>query len=203
MPPQHGDQCIFCQLINSPQQLKLVGETDNFYAWLDINPRARGYTMVVPKEHIESIMEFDPGMYEEGMVLAREVVEKAKRGLGADGATITVHVDEVGGQMMDHAYIQVFPRFEDDENAGTPASAMFQPIEMSEDELDETADKMHSVDVDFDVEHVEPHPDSQRFKESETGSEDEESSSEGAEEEEGDEVGSHGRGQKGQSYSWD
>lgn len=166
--PQQGDQCVFCQLINNPQQLKKVAETENFYAWLDINPRAEGYTMVVPKEHVESIMELPPEEYKEGMVLARKVIEKAEKGLNADGATMTLHVNETGGQMLDHAYIQVIPRYEDDENAGTPATALFQPIEMTEQELDQTAEKMASTEVEFDEsDPVEPDPESQKFREEE------------------------------------
>ncbi|MFB6215495.1 MAG: HIT family protein, partial [Candidatus Aenigmatarchaeota archaeon] len=82
-PPGQGDQCIFCQLIDNPDQLMLVGETENFYAWLEVNPRAKGHTMVVPKDHIENVLELDPAEWDEGMRLARKVVEKAKKGLGA------------------------------------------------------------------------------------------------------------------------
>lgn len=166
MPPGmgQGDQCIFCQLIDNPDQLLLVGETENFYAWLDINPRAKGHTMVVPKEHIESVMEFDPGEYQEAMKLTREVVEKAKKGLGAEGASITINIDETGGQMMPHAYIQVWPRFSDDESAGTPTGAIFPQREELKEDLQDFQEKMSDVSVDFDVETIEPHPDSKNFK---------------------------------------
>lgn len=163
MPPQgpgQGDQCIFCQLIDNPDQLMLVGETDNFYAWLDINPRAKGHTMVVPKEHIESVMEFDPGMYQEAMKLTREVVEKAEKGLDADGASITINIDEAGGQMMPHAYIQVWPRFQEDENAGTPTGAIFPQREDLKEKLPDIEDEMNSVSVNFEEETKTPHPES-------------------------------------------
>lgn len=167
MPPGmgQGDQCIFCQLIDNPDQLLLVGETDNFYAWLDINPRAKGHTMVVPKEHIESVMEFDPEEYQEAMNLTREVVEKAKEGLGAEGASITINIDETGGQMMPHAYIQIWPRFSDDENAGTPTGAIFPQREELKERLEEFQSEMSDFSVDFGVETVEAHPESKNFKE--------------------------------------
>lgn len=162
MPPQQGDQCIFCQLIANPDQLKLVGETENFYAWLDINPRAKGHSMVVPKEHVESVMEFSPSEYQEAMLLAREVIEKAKKGMDADGASMTVNIDEAGGQMMPHAYIQIFPRFEEDENAGTPTGAIFPHREELTEELDDIKDLMGSVSIDFQEETIEAHPESKR-----------------------------------------
>jgi len=106
--------------------------------------------MVVPKEHTESVMEFSPAEYDEGMKLAREVVEKAEKGLGADGTSITVNIKEAGGQMMPHAYIQVFPRFEEDENAGTPTGAIFQHREDLQSKLGELSESMSNVDVSFE-----------------------------------------------------
>lgn len=164
MPPGQGDQCPFCQLIANPEQLKVVGETENFYAWLDINPRAKGYTMIVPKEHMGSITEFSPGEYQEAMRLVRKVVDKAKEGLGADGVSVTMNIDEAGGQMVPHAYIQVFPRFEDEETSGTPTGAIFQPHEEAKKNLDSIKEKMASVDSSFGETTKEAHPDSQNFK---------------------------------------
>ena len=169
MPPQ-GDQCVFCQLISQPEQLNLVGETENFYAWLEVQPRARGHAMVVPKEHKENVMEFSPSEWDEGMRLAREVVEKAEKGLGADGASITINIKEAGGQMMPHAYIQVFPRFTEDENAGTPTGAIFPHREELQDKLPELTSEMEEVEIDFGEEAIEPHPESQKFQQ-ENGSE--------------------------------
>lgn len=162
MPPQ--EQCPFCQLIANPSQLKVVGETDNFYAWLDINPRAKGYTMIVPKEHMDSIEDFSPAEYQEAMNLTRKVVDKAKKGLGAEGVSVTMNIGEAGGQMVPHAYIQVFPRFEDEETSGTPTGAIFQPHEEAKKNLDEIKDKMASVNSDFGQTTKEAHPDSKKFK---------------------------------------
>lgn len=195
MPPGQqgmgqGDQCVFCQLIDNPDQLLLVGETDNFYAWLDINPRAKGHTMVVPKEHIESVMDFDPEEYQEAMNLTREVVEKAEKGLGAEGASITININETGGQMMPHAYIQIWPRFSEDENAGTPTGAIFPQREELKEQLEEFQSKMSDVSVDFGVETVEPHPESKNFKEeklqTQSNPEDDQQTEEAPDKEEGD-----------------
>ena len=172
MPPQ-GDQCVFCQLIANPSQLKLVGQTDNFYAWLDINPRAKGYTMIVPKEHKGSIEDFSPGEYQEAMKLTRKVVDKAKKGLDADGVSVTMNIGEAAGQMVPHAYIQVFPRFKDRESAGTPTGAIFQPDEEAKKNLDSIKEEMASVDSSFGETTKKAHPDSQNFKDKEESKEEE------------------------------
>lgn len=201
MPPGQGDECIYCQLIDNPDQLMLVGETEHFYAWLEVQPRAKGHTQVVPKEHIESVMDLDPQQYHEAMKLVREVIEKAQDGLGADGTSVTMNIHEAGGQMMPHAYISVFPRFEEDENAGTPTGAIFQHREELQDQskLQEIQGEMDSVSVDFDVEEIEPHPHSQAFKEEKEPEKESEETED--EEEETSREGSN-RGKHGESFEW-
>lgn len=204
------EQCPFCQLIANPDQLLVVGETDNFYAWLEINPRAKGHTMIVPKEHKENIMDFSPSEYQEAMGLAREIVEKSEKGLGADGASITVNIDETGGQMVPHAYIQVFPRYEDEENAGTPTGAIFPQQENLREQLDDIQGDMSAVNVSFG-EPVEPHPDSQKFKEDSSREQEDDYSPEDEDDEEEDEDYPEREESPrpksghwdGKSYSWD
>jgi hypothetical protein len=66
--------------------------------------------------------------------------------------------------MLPHAYIQVFPRFEGEENAGTPTGAIFPQQEELQQELDSIQDQMSSVSFNFEGETHEPHPESQKFK---------------------------------------
>lgn len=199
MPPQ-GDQCVYCQLIENPQQLMLVGETENFYAWLEVQPRAKGHTQIVPKEHKDSVLEYTPQEYDEAMSLVREVVVKAKKALGADGASVTMNIHEAGGQMLDHAYISVFPRFEEDENAGTPTGAIFQHREDLQDKLEELQGQMDSVEVDFG-QPVEPHPESQKYREEDEneGETEKEQQASESEEKEQEEIQ---REHEGKSFEW-
>lgn len=191
--PQQGGQCPFCQLIQNPDQLLLVGESEHFYAWLEVNPRAKGHSMIVPKQHTENALEFSAEEWTEAFNLTREVVEKAKQGLGADGASITVNIEEAGGQMLPHAYIQVFPRFKEDENAGTPTGAIFPQRDDLQQQLDSIQQEMSSVSVDIgEEEALQAHPESQRFRTDsgvEERPEEPETESEKAEEQEATETG--------------
>lgn len=147
MPAQQSanPQCPFCQLVANPEQTFDVHETEHFKAWLDINPRARGHTMIVPKEHLTSMEELGehvPELFE----MIHIVMEKAKNGLNADGVSVVMNDGEAAGQKLDHLYAQVFPRFEGEENAGAPAGAVFQPMEdLDESELDEISSEMESA----------------------------------------------------------
>ena len=164
------DQCPFCHFINNqPDQIWEVAETENFYAWLEYpEPRAKGQMNIVPKEHVESVMEFSAAEWTEAMNLLREVMGKVINGLGADGISITMNVKEAGGQMLPHAYIQVFPRFQEDENAGTPTGAIFpqrEDIAGDDEKYQEIQSQLKNASVDFGQKEIEPHPQSQKFKE--------------------------------------
>lgn len=140
--PGQGGDCIFCQLLDNPQQTLTVHETEDFRAWLDINPRAMGHTMVVPKDHVESAEDLGESLLEMFDV-ARIAGEKAKNGLGADGYSIVVNNGEAAGQRMPHFYMIVFPRYEEEENAGTPTGAIFPPMEdIDKEELKEYQENM-------------------------------------------------------------
>lgn len=144
MPPQ-GDQCLFCQLLANPQETMTVHETDDVRAWLDVHPRARGHTMVVPKEHQESAEALGDTLNEMFNV-ARIAGEKAMNGLGADGYSVVMNNGEVAGQKQEHFYMIVFPRFAGEEREGTPTGAIFGPIEdMEESDMQEIHGKMEDA----------------------------------------------------------
>ncbi|MFO7794064.1 MAG: HIT family protein [Candidatus Nanohaloarchaea archaeon] len=201
------DQCPFCQLISQPEQLNIIGETENFYAWLEYpQPRAKGHANIVPKEHVEDVMELSFSQFQEGIKLTREVMEKAMEGLGADGLSVTMNVKEAGGQMLPHAYIQVFPRFQDEENAGTPTGAIFPHREelQTEEAYQKVMQGYESVDIDLGSEAFEPHPDSQRHKEENNRSRKDEASnneSESSESESSSESSSEDSSSEGESDS--
>ncbi len=144
-------QCPFCYFINNkPEDIWVVGETENFYAWLEYpEPRAKGQTNIVPKEHKESLMELTEKEWDEAMGLLREIVQSVTIGLDADGVSVTMNIKEAGGQMVPHAYIQIFPRFSGDENAGTPTGAIFS--KKQEIQSEEVFQKVQSSIKDAEV----------------------------------------------------
>ncbi|MDY6770397.1 MAG: HIT family protein [Candidatus Nanohaloarchaea archaeon] len=164
--PGQGGQCIFCQLLDSPQETMTIHETDNVRAWLDINPRARGHTMVVPKEHEEHPEDLGE-VLNEMFNVARIVGEKAKNGLGAEGYSMVMNDGEVAGQKVPHFYMIVFPRFEGEQNEGTPTGAIFPPIEdMDENDLQGIHDEMADASYnDFSSSHTSAYREEVRNKE--------------------------------------
>ena len=54
---------IFTKIINGEIPCYKVAEDDNYFAFLDINPNAKGHTLVVPKKEVNKIFDLDKDTY--------------------------------------------------------------------------------------------------------------------------------------------
>ena len=50
---------IFTKIINGEIPCYKIAEDDRFFAFLDINPNAKGHTLCVPKKEVDKIMDLD------------------------------------------------------------------------------------------------------------------------------------------------
>ena len=71
---------IFTKIIKGEIPSYTVAENKDFFAFLDINPNAKGHTLVVPKKEVNRLFELDEEMYLELMRFSRKIaiaIEKA------------------------------------------------------------------------------------------------------------------------------
>jgi histidine triad (HIT) family protein len=71
---------IFTKIIAGEIPCYKVAENDHFFAFLDINPNAKGHTLVVPKKEVNKIFDLDENTYKELMLFSRKIaiaIEKA------------------------------------------------------------------------------------------------------------------------------
>ncbi|MFO7673793.1 MAG: HIT family protein [Lutibacter sp.] len=71
---------IFTKIINGEIPSYKVAENDDFYAFLDVNPNAKGHTLVVPKKEANKLFELDEETYNGLMRFSRKIaiaLEKA------------------------------------------------------------------------------------------------------------------------------
>lgn len=100
---------IFTKIINGEIPSYKVAENEKFYAFLDINPNAKGHTLVVPKEEVNKLFDLDEESYNELMIFSRKIaiaIEKVipcKRiGLSVIGLEVPhVHVHLIPLQKME------------------------------------------------------------------------------------------------------
>ena len=64
---------IFTKIINGEIPCYKVVEDDNFIAFLDINPNAKGHTLCVPKLEVNKVFELEEDQYLQLMQFSRRV----------------------------------------------------------------------------------------------------------------------------------
>jgi histidine triad (HIT) family protein len=100
---------IFTKIINGEIPSYKIAENDHFYAFLDINPNAKGHTLVVPKKEVNKLFDLDEELYTNLMSFSRKIgiaIEKAvpcKRvGMAVIGLEVPhVHVHLIPLQEME------------------------------------------------------------------------------------------------------
>lgn len=109
-------------------------ESDKFYAFLDINPLAKGHTLVIPRREIDYIFDMDDDEIAEFQVFAKHVAQAIKRAIPC------VKVGQaVIGLEVRHAHIHLIPmQTERDMHFGE------KKLKLSDEELKEIADKIYS-----------------------------------------------------------
>lgn len=51
------NNCIFCQIVKREKKAKILYEDEIVLAFYDINPQAPYHILVIPKKHIENLLE--------------------------------------------------------------------------------------------------------------------------------------------------
>lgn len=95
---------IFTQIIDGQIPSYKVAEDENFIAFLDINPNARGHTLCVPKEEIDKIFDMGEHLYLQLMQFSRKVAIALEK---------TVPCKRVGmavvGLEVPHVHVHLIP----------------------------------------------------------------------------------------------
>ncbi|HNY07903.1 MAG TPA: HIT family protein [Bacteroidales bacterium] len=95
---------IFSKIIKGEIPCYKIAENDKFFAFLDINPLAKGHTLVVPKQEIDYIFDIDDDLIKEYMVFAKRVARAIKKVIPCQKIGVTVI-----GLEVPHAHIHLVP----------------------------------------------------------------------------------------------
>ncbi len=102
---------LFTKIVNGEIPCYKIAETDEFFAFLDINPNAKGHTLCIPKKEVDKIFDLDEATYTGLMKFSRKValaIEKAvpcnRIGVSVIGLEVPhVHVHLIPLHSMDDA----------------------------------------------------------------------------------------------------
>ncbi|MBI5079137.1 HIT family protein [Candidatus Wolfebacteria bacterium] len=118
--------CLFCKIANKEISADIIYEDDDVVAVLDIQPRAPGHAMILPKIHAENILELPEGNIQGVFAAVKKTVGLLEKSLKPDGFTIGINHGRVSGQTIDHLHIHVIPRWQGD-GGGSIHSAVDNP----------------------------------------------------------------------------
>ena len=102
------DNCLFCRIVSGEVPATLVYVDENSVAFLDHRPLFYGHTLLVPREHVETLVELPQkfvGPFFETVQLLARAVEQAMK---AEGTFVAMN-NRVS-QSVPHLHVHVVPR---------------------------------------------------------------------------------------------
>ncbi|KZN25064.1 HIT family hydrolase [Haladaptatus sp. R4] len=132
------NDCIFCQIVAGDIPSKTVYEDDSVLAFLDVNPLAPGHTLVITKDHYETLSDLPEDTATDLFSALHELTPAVETAVDADASNVAFNNGEASGQEVPHIHGHIIPRFEDDGGKPIHAVAGDRP-DLSDDELDEIA----------------------------------------------------------------
>lgn len=100
--------CLFCKLVAGEIPSQKLYEDDLCLAFQDISPQAPSHFLVIPKRHLVSLAEVQPGD-EELLGHLMMVISKVAREVGLDqaGYRVVTNIGEDGQQTVKHLHYHV------------------------------------------------------------------------------------------------
>ena len=101
---------IFTKIINGEIPSYKIAEDDNFIAFLDVNPNAKGHTLCVPKQEIDKIFDLNENLYIGLMQFSRKIAIALEKAVPCKRIGMAVI-----GLEVPHAHVHLIPLNEMDE----------------------------------------------------------------------------------------
>jgi len=109
-----------------------VGESDRYYAFLDINPLAKGHTLVIPKQEVDYLYDLDDETLSGMIIFAKQIAQKIKAFSGCNKVATVVL-----GLEVPHAHIHLIPM-----NSEKDVDFSREKLVLTPEEFEEIASKL-------------------------------------------------------------
>ena len=95
---------IFTKIVNGEIPSYKVAETEDFYAFLDINPNSKGHTLCIPKKEVNKIFNLDEETYIGLMKFSRQVAHAIEKVIPCERVGMLVI-----GLEVPHVHVHLIP----------------------------------------------------------------------------------------------
>jgi len=95
---------IFTRIIQGELPAYTIAENEDCYAFLDINPNARGHVLCVPKKEVDKLFDLDDDLYIKLMQFSKHIAEALKKAVSCKRVGMAVV-----GLEVPHAHVHLIP----------------------------------------------------------------------------------------------
>lgn len=95
---------IFTKIIQGEIPSYKIAENDDFFAFLDINPNAKGHTLVIPKKEVNKIFDLDETTYTGLMAFSYRVAKALEKSVPCERIGMSVV-----GLEVPHVHVHLIP----------------------------------------------------------------------------------------------
>ncbi|MFA5946955.1 MAG: HIT family protein [Patescibacteria group bacterium] len=127
--------CIFCEIVAGNIPALKIYENDKVIAFLDINPVAKGHTLVIPKNHANDLA---AGSVEDSLELMKvihDLAPKIVKAVGASGYNLGMNHGFDAGQEVLHTHIHIMPRYNGDVRSFVKTHPVKEELQAVADEI--------------------------------------------------------------------
>lgn len=103
-----GPNCVFCDIIEERVPAHIVVDEAEVMAFLDARPVFPGHTLVVPRQHVDNMLDCPADLLASLFLTARRLAAAMIGALGAQGSF--VGVNNTVSQSVAHLHVHVVPR---------------------------------------------------------------------------------------------
>ena len=123
---------IFTKIVHGEIPSYKIAEDENYYAFLDIFPLAKGHTLVIPKNETDYLLDLDDKTLSGLTLFAKRVAKAIDKAIPCKRVGVVVL-----GLEVPHAHIHLIPL-----NSEADASFSKPKLKLREDEFKEIAQKI-------------------------------------------------------------
>jgi histidine triad (HIT) family protein len=106
--PSSADDCLFCKIVAGDVDAHRVFEDDACVGFLDNRPLFHGHTLLVPREHHETLWDLPDELVAPLFANAKLLSAAVRDAMGAQGAFVAMN--NVVSQSVPHLHVHVAPR---------------------------------------------------------------------------------------------
>ncbi|HUF51678.1 MAG TPA: HIT family protein [Longimicrobiales bacterium] len=101
--------CVFCRIIGGEEMVSLVHEDDRALAFLDIQPMSKGHTLIVTRDHYETLFDMPEELAAHCITVARRIGPGIQKAMAAQAINIFSANGSAGGQDVPHFHLHLIP----------------------------------------------------------------------------------------------